>query len=621
MKLAASSACLAVVLSASLALADNGRLAARFDSLSSTHPRLFLGPQAQLALERRIESEPIVRSLRDGIVAEADRMLATKPVERVLIGRRLLDKSRTAATRLVHLGFAWRLTGKPSYLARARAELRAIAAFSDWNPSHFLDVAEMTAAAGIGYDWCFHGLDDETRVLVRTAIVEKGLKASLRNSGWSRLHNNWNQVCNGGIAIGALAVAESEPALARDLVVRAVTTVPTAMHEYAPDGAYPEGPGYWSYGTAFNVLLIAALESALGDDFGLAARPGFLATADYYLHVSGPTGLHFNYSDARRQGDRLEPVLFWFAAKTRRAELLWNQWGALQSQMGHDASGTGGLLSPFLLFWLPQPLEPPPRPHLTSWTGGGRTPVALHRSGWETDATFVGIKGGSALAGHAHMDAGTFVMDALGVRWADDLGLQSYESLESKGINLWDQHQDGDRWKVFRLGAFCHNVMTVDGQPQRVEGQADFIVARPFRTVVNLDSTYGGQVAQARRGVELRPDRTVLVQDEIESLDRVTTLRWAMLTRANVDIKGPGHAVLSGSGRQLTLRVLEPAGAALKIYPTDPPPLPTDARNEDTRMVGFEATVPASQVRRLVVHLVPGAPVSADVEVRPLRNW
>ena len=80
---------------------------------------------------------------------EAERQLATKPVERVLVGRRLLDKSRTALSRMMHLGLAWRLTGEKKYLERARAELLAVAAFADWNPKHFLDVGEMTAAVGI----------------------------------------------------------------------------------------------------------------------------------------------------------------------------------------------------------------------------------------------------------------------------------------------------------------------------------------------------------------------------------------------------------------------------------------------------------------------------------------
>ena len=31
------------------------------------------------------------------------------------------------------------------------------ARFEDWNPSHFLDVAEMTFALAIGYDWHSEG--------------------------------------------------------------------------------------------------------------------------------------------------------------------------------------------------------------------------------------------------------------------------------------------------------------------------------------------------------------------------------------------------------------------------------------------------------------------------------
>ena len=97
-----------------------------------------------------------------------------------------------------------------------------------------------------------------------------------------------------------------------------------------------------------------------------------------------------------------------------------------------------------------------------------------------------------------------------------------------------------------------------------------------------------------RRGAELRPDRTVLVQDEVTALDRPAFSRWAMVTRAEVSIDRPAVARLIQAGKSLQFRVLEPAGAALKIYPTDPPPSDFDARNEGTRMIGFEVTVPAA---------------------------
>ena len=69
-------------------------------------------------------------------------------------------------------------------------------------------------------------------------------------------------------------------------------------------------------------------------------------------------------------------------------------------------------------------------------------------SSWKPDATYVAIKGGSPGLSHAHMDVGAFVMDADGVRWADDLGMQDYESLESKGVKLWGKTQDAERWKI-----------------------------------------------------------------------------------------------------------------------------------------------------------------------------
>ena len=46
-------------------------------------------------------------------------------------------------------------------------ELRAAAAFPDWNPSHFLDTAEMTHAFAIGYDWLYEGLGPEARGVQR----------------------------------------------------------------------------------------------------------------------------------------------------------------------------------------------------------------------------------------------------------------------------------------------------------------------------------------------------------------------------------------------------------------------------------------------------------------------
>ncbi len=198
--------------------------------------------------------------------------------------------------------------------------------------------------------------------------------------------------------------------------------------------------------------------------------------------------------------------------------------------------------------------------------------------------------------------------------------MQDYESIESKGVNLWGKTQDAERWKIFRIGTAAHNVLMVDGQQQQVEGKASIVLARPGRTVIDTGEIYRGQLAQARRGVALQEDRSVVVQDEVKALGQAASVRWAMVTRADVTIDGTGAATLTQDGKRLAFRVVEPAGATVKIFPTDPPPGPIDARNPGTRMVGFEVAVAAGAAQRIVVQLVPGGAGKAP-EVKALAAW
>ena len=59
----------------------------------------------------------------------------------------------------------------------------------------------------------------------------------------------------------------------KEIINKALQTVPLALECYAPDGGYPEGFGYWSYGTSYQVMLNDALESSLGHDAGLSDYP------------------------------------------------------------------------------------------------------------------------------------------------------------------------------------------------------------------------------------------------------------------------------------------------------------------------------------------------------------
>ncbi len=231
----------------------------------------------------------------------------------------MLDKSRECIRRIFFLSYAYRLTNDKKYFERAEKELLKVAQFSDWNPSHFLDVAEMTMGVAIGYDWLYDDLSLSSRNIIKEAILKKGIEPSLeaKSNSWLKATHNWNQVCNAGMTYGALAIYEDKPELASQIIDRAIGSIKLPMEDYKPDGAYGEGYGYWGYGTSFNLMFLSAIEKAFGSDFGLSNTEGFFKTATYLQNMVGSTGKTFNYSDAGSGNGGLNPAMFWFAKKTK----------------------------------------------------------------------------------------------------------------------------------------------------------------------------------------------------------------------------------------------------------------------------------------------------------------
>jgi hypothetical protein len=587
------------------------------------HPRLFITSGQVAQIRSKVESQPELKVFYQAMLSKADDILKQTPVKRVKTGRRLLSVSRRCLDRVIHLSAAYRFTGEKAYLRRAEKEMLAAARFSDWNPSHFLDVAEMTAALAIGYDWLHDGLSESSRRTIGRAILEKGLKPSLKNKGWARGHNNWNQVCNGGITLGALAIMEDQPDLARKLVHRAVNGVQVVMKLYEPDGAYPEGPGYWMYGTSYNVILLSALESVLTTDFGLSKASGFSRTAAYYLHVTGPTGLYFNYPDSGSRGG-FSPTVFWFVDRYDRPELAWHQYQLWQwYSTQHPSRLVKSRFSPLTLLWcdgrkaIPKDL---------SWMGRGASPVAMFRTSWtDPDGVYLAIKGGSPSVSHGHMDVGSFVLDARGLRWAVDLGPESYHKIESLGMNLWGRSQNAERWSIFRYNNLSHNTLVVDGQHQRVRGRAPIVrydEQKSFPHVVfDMSSVYEGQLSKALRGAALLPSGQVLIQDELRATGKPATVRWAMVTPATVDIENGKNALLKEEGKTMHLSVLADQPVQLRTYSTEPK-ADYDAPNPGTRLIGFEVSLSSEQEVRLAVLMSPTeSDTITSMNLRPLLQW
>lgn len=570
--------------------------------LKPSHPRLYWGAGTEKAVRERIAQSDEMKAVHELLIRTADRMLPKPPAERVMEGRRLLRVSRNVMDRVVHLSYAFRMTGDRKYFDRARAEMLAVAAFSDWNPSHFLDVGEMTAAMGIGYDWLFNELSEQDRTVIRAAIVSKGLREGFKGDLWWRSGtNNWNQVCNGGLTVGALAVAEDEPVIAAEVISAAAANVPLALKSYEPDGAYPEGPGYWEYGTTYNVLMLDALETALGTDLGLASAPGFLKTADYFLHVTAPSGNWCNYADCGRRAEGfVSAAQFYFARKAGRAELLYNELEQIRKSIAKGplrTSDDSSRFTPFVVLWAPDRVNVAP-PATTHFVGGGPNPVALFRSGWDPEASFLAFKAGSPSVSHGHMDVGSFIFESQGLRWVEDLGMQDYQSLESKKVDLWNIKQDSQRWMVYRVGSFSHNIITVDQQQQRVAGKARFTRSSDHFAVTDLASLYSGQLAAYQRGVKFS-GTSARVQDELKTLGKGTAIRWAFATRATLAAVEGNTAVLELKGKKL--RVTARGADVQWVSAPAKGDQDYDAENPGVSIVSFSVRLTPGQQLKLAV--------------------
>jgi len=273
-------------------------------------------------------------------------------------------------------------------------------------------------------------------------------------------------------------------------------------------------------------------------------------------------------------------------------------------------------------------------PRSLMWTGRGKNPVALMRTSWtDSSAIYVAMKGGSGNVNHAHMDVGSFVMDAGGVRWAMDFGAQDYESLESKGMQIFGRSQDAQRWTIFRYVNQAHNTLTINDQHQLVKGFAPITghsADKNFMSAtVDLGEVYKGSLVAARRGIAIVDQKYVVVRDEVEAPDSATVLRWTLLTPATVKITGKNTAELTQGGRRLLMKVeadvrsgvASPGAVQMKTWVTDPPPNSYDAPNPGTIRTGFELNIPAKGRAAIIVTLVPEGVVAGVSRVPPLDEW
>ena len=512
-------------------------------TLKPEHPRLIL-TDAELPRIRSLTKEnPLARKIFAELVKEADRLLAVPPLELKPQTTRIPPPSRRLLERMYTLALVYRLDGRKVFLDRAVREMHSAASTKDWNPTHFPEVAEVTQAMAIGYDWLFPGLVAQERLWIKQAIVEKGIDPAIAvygTSGGASVGTGvWNLLGNTGMGIGALAIADEEPEKCAAVMRGVLESIPRGMSIYNVDGGPQEASGLFHIATEAVACFVSAMESALGTDFGISSAKGLEHAGRFRVYASGPSGkILTGFDNADDPGSA--PELFWLARRFAQPVLAWHEERQVERTARADA---------LALVWYPKETK---SPQAAAWPldalfAGAQT--AIFRSAWDDPAAlFLAVKGGDNKNGHAHVDFGSFAFTAGGVNWAIDLGQYPRSRTE------------------------FHNTILIDDENQDAKAEARLVRHEFLPEIswvqIDLTKTYPAKVKSLTRRVGLAQRQTVLIEDTLSAAQPVELL-WQMITDADLTFDGQ-NAELQKDGWTLSAEIHTPRHAVFDVVTSAP---------------------------------------------------
>jgi hypothetical protein len=547
--------------------------------LRGGHPRLILLDSDVEKLRVLTRENPLARRLYFDLERESDRLLMTPPSEYKLVGFRLRAQARRILDRVATLALMYRVTLREPYQKRAVAELRAAANFPNWNPGNFTDTAEVAHAFALGYDWLYRSLTPEDRILFRDAIVTKALDPAIplyqKDASWTRDRYAPNIICNCGVGLAALAIAgdklsDTDQAVNDKCgtVLRAVVdSLPHGLATYGTEGSWPEGMAYWESVTRNVCALFSAMQTGLQNDFGLSAFRGFDRAGRYRIHMTGTAGRVFNFGDSV-DDIGLTPEMYWMSKRFAIPAYAWSEAKALEKNPHPDA---------YDLAWFDaNPKSPQQSQPVWPLDAIFRSvDVACFRSSWDDPAgLYLAVKGGDNKDPHAHLDLGSFVLDAGGVRWAFDLGPDDYDLPGYLGKQ---------RWSYYRTRTESHNTLLFDDQNQDLRAEAR-ITRQEFTpdfswVQIDLSRANPGKVKQWTRKFAMAQRQAVLMSDSVRS-DQPVEAIWGMMTDAEIQAAGQ-IATLRKNGWNLAVEIRSPRHAVFDVAPLRS--VPPQAANSNFR--------------------------------------
>lgn len=535
------------------------------------HPRLLFLKSEEVKVKSLIKKDKDARLLADFLKTKADSIAETPQLPYGIdpYGQ-TLHLSRAYVQRLGTLALAYRLYGEKKYADAVNESLLNVCAYPNWNPNgyNYLDTSEMATAIAIAYDWLYEVLPEATKRKVRECLYERAVSHVLReyekggSGSWVKRETNWNVVCNTGMTMAVLAMAEDYPKETAVILDNAAKYMPNCLKHFAPDGVCYEGPAYWGYTITYLSLYLKAVADNDSGRGGIAGLTGLNRTGLYCIRTLTPSGRVFNFANASE--DPLNTPAFFLLSKLYHQPEVAEWYREEIKKVIRENSSLNQL------FFLSLPwydtaewtVDDGDIPSLEVYHNSINDIVVFNGKRKKEGAIYLIAKGGEPRQAHQQMDGGTFLVESEGVCWTEDLGSDDYNL-----PGFWDSKPGGERWKYFRNNNLSHNTISIDHQLQYAAGEA-FVceektdIAQPY-VKLDMTSLYKDLAEYAFRTFTLIDDQTMEVKDDVQLTDTQSEVSWSIITKADIQIKG-NKVCLKRDGKRFYMEIVSPAGAVFQ---------------------------------------------------------
>ncbi|MDR2674553.1 MAG: heparinase II/III family protein [Opitutaceae bacterium] len=507
---------------------------------------------------------------------------------------------------LARVACAWRAGGGDEYMNllmswRETLEKCAPVAFTGKLVKTVEDLRAGHALTGLAlmYDVLKDAGPRELAHALRVALVKQAGQTyhDLITADYYPYEQNHFSIPVAGLLTAACALADEHEDAVR-WGIWAKNALRRAFDALPEDGWFFEGATYWSFTAQFTIGAAFALDRTTGENW--FDRPPLRDTGLYLAHIHTPGSRHvFDFADCGPRGDANSKTgqkgydAPWHSLATDTnfaAPLLLarRQGGAFLRDWLREAAPAGGLwrsdavLRLLLAPELPEKSVPSPaRAEPPPWHYFPDTGVVHWRARWgDPQATALAFKSGPPAGhryavnqptrpewrsslGHAHPDAGSFILFSKGVFLANDTGYVGIKETADHNSILVDgigQHKGGTTWGTFRAKPQSEYNMI---RMENVRMGPDFAAATAIFEAAYDDAL---QIKEMRRDLLLVQGRFLVIRDRMQS-EKKHSYQWRLHTDKQPASLGNGRFVMENGPARLVLQNLD-TGLAAKTAPT-----------------------------------------------------